>query len=452
MNRGQHAIVLGASVSGLAAARVLSDHYTRVTVLERGRLPVECENRRAVPQGNHAHVLLCEGYRALERMFPGLGRALVERGALEAVLGRDLCFFNEGQPLAAAPSDLRTLLVSRALLEGSIRQRVRELPNVTIEDGVTALDLVADGDAIRGVTVTGDADSPRTRTADLVVDATGRGSRLGEWLDRLGFDPAPEQCVRVDVSYTSCTYRYRPDQAAGYKALALSAAPPNRRTGVAVVQEGDRWIVTLVGYLGERAEPSHAGMLDFARGLPNRAIYNLLSSAQPLSEPVSMRFPFSRRRRYERLNRFPSGLLALGDTLCSFNPSFGQGMTVAALEAGVLDDCLRHPKGPVWKAMFRQCARLIDTPWSLAVGADLAFREVQGKRTTAGALLGRYVKALRRGAVHDDQLALAFLRVVQLVDPPSALLAPTLAWRTLRARSISTAAPLASEPRHSLVS
>jgi hypothetical protein len=147
-----------------------------------------------------------------------------------------------------------------------------------------------------------------------------------------------------------------------------------------------------------------------------------------------MKFPFSQRRRYERLQSFPEGLLAVGDTLCGFNPSFGQGMSVAALEALELQRCLQDHVRPLWKHVFRASARLIETPWTIAVGADLGFAEVQGKRTALGGVLRRYLRQLRRGAVHDPQLAIAFLRVAQLIDEPSALLAPRVAYRTLRSR------------------
>lgn len=434
MTSRNHAIVLGASMSGLMAARVLRDHFQHVTVLDRDLMPSVGEGRKAIPQGNHAHGLLCSGRHSLEWLFPGLAEELIARGAASSDLGRELRFYNEGQPLLHVAGDLHSLLASRALLEGYLRERVKRLANVSIRDGVEVLELAATGARVCGVRVKtrGSADV-ETIAADLVVDATGRGSRLGGWLQELGFTPAPEERVRIDLTYTSCVYRRRPEQADGYKGLVAAVAPPNRRSGVVLAQENDRWIVTLVGYLGEAAEPTHAGMREYARGLPTRAIYRLLREAEPLSEPTCMRFPFSQRRRYELLAEFPEGLLAIGDTLCSFNPSFGQGMSVAALEALILQDCLARGGDRIWQRMFRESAKVIDTPWTIAVGADLGFPEVEGKRTAVGGAIGRYVSALRRGAVRDGQLALAFLRVAQLIDPPAALLAPRLMLRTLRA-------------------
>lgn len=447
MHSRKHAIVLGASMSGLMAARVLRDHFEQVTVLDRDGLPHDVQNRRGIPQGNHAHGLLCGGRSALEDLFPGIVPELTARGAIEGLIGQSLQFFSEGELLAPFESDLRLLFLSRPLLEGHVRQRVRRLPNVSIHDGYEVLDLVASSGVVRGVRVKlRDSSIPvQPLAADLVVDATGRGSRLGSWLEDMGFERAEEERVRIDLSYTSCTYRRRPGNANDVHGMAVALAPPNRRTGVALAQEGDRWIVTLVGYLGEETPATHADMLEFARGLPSPAIHELLSSAEPLTQPVRMRFPFSQRRRYERLERFPEGLLAIGDTLCSFNPSFGQGMSVAALQAQALQECLQRGDRALWQRLFRASAKLIDTPWTIAVGADLGFPEVEGKRTLLGGLLGRYLRQLRRGAVHDPELGAAFARVAQLVDEPAALLTPALALRTLRA---SLGAPsLAPQPR-----
>jgi flavin-dependent dehydrogenase len=398
-------------------------------------LPSAIQTRKGIPQGNHAHGLLRGGRLALERLFPGAAEQLVARGAIDCDMANDVRFFNEGKPLARFSSDLRTLLLSRPLLEGHLRALVQELPNVQIHDGLEAVDLIVKQRVVCGVRAKkrGSVELTQRMDADLVVDASGRGSRMAGWLQTMGFESATEERVHTEIRYSSCTYRRRPEDANGARGVIVAMAPPNKRCGVVLAQEQDSWIVTLVGCLGEQPEPTHEGMIEFARGLPNPAIYELLRNAEPLSEPISFRFPYSQRRRYELLRQFPAGLVGLGDTLCSFNPSFGQGMSVAALQAVALQECLERADGPLWKQLFRRCSKIIDTPWTIAVGADLTYPEVEGKRTAIGNLIGRYVDALRRGAVHDAELGHAFLRVAQLVDEPSSLLTPRLALRTLRA-------------------
>jgi 2-polyprenyl-6-methoxyphenol hydroxylase-like FAD-dependent oxidoreductase len=187
----------------------------------------------------------------------------------------------------------------------------------------------------------------------------------------------------------------------------------------------------VLGYLGDHAPTDVDAMTIFARGMPRPGIFELLREAKPLSKPVPARFPFSQRRYYERLRRFPKGLLAIGDALCSFNPMYAQGMSVAALEAELLDRCLRTYRGAgdLRRAFFRGCGKIIDTPWSLAVGSDLRFPAVEGPRPLSARLRNAYLKRLTRAAGDDAEIALAFLRVTNLMQPPASLVAPRILKR-----------------------
>src|SRR5829696_6780343 len=229
---GDHAVVLGASMAGLAAARVLADAYERVTVLERDALPAAAAHRKGVPQSRHAHALLAGGRAALEELFPGLTDELVAHGALSGDLQAEGRWYNRGLRLCPAPSDLQGIAVSRPLLEGSIRERVRALPNVRVVDRCDAAGLVAtpDGRRVRGVRVIRRADGSAEEVleADLVVDATGRGSRSPVWLEALGYPRPAQDEVRIGVAYASRIYRRRPDHADGDRAVVVAAtvAPP----------------------------------------------------------------------------------------------------------------------------------------------------------------------------------------------------------------------------------
>jgi 2-polyprenyl-6-methoxyphenol hydroxylase-like FAD-dependent oxidoreductase len=436
-----HAIVLGGSIAGLCAARALSDHFNRVTVIERDPLGGAIAHRKGVPQSQHVHTLLISGTRALERMFPGFRDELISRGAITDDVGRAR-YFVGGVHLAPAPSELEALRMSRPLLEGYVRERVRAIPNVVVLDGCDILGLTVAEGRVRGVRfVRRQAQAEHWIPAELVIDATGRGSRLPHWLRDSGYAAPHEDRVRVDIGYTSCTYRRRPNDAQGRTGVLIGALAPNTRCGVGVAMEGGRWLVSLVGYLGDYAPTDVRGLTVFARGLPRPDLFELVRDSEPLSKPVPARFPYSQRRYYERLREFPHGLLAIGDAICAFNPAYGQGMSVAALEAELLGSCVADSFGDnLRRAFFRGCGAILETPWRLAVGGDLRFPQVEGPRPFATRVRNAYLKRLIRAAGDDSEIALAFLRVTNLLKPPSSLFAPSILQR-VAAHALAHAAP-----------
>jgi 2-polyprenyl-6-methoxyphenol hydroxylase-like FAD-dependent oxidoreductase len=433
---GDHAVVLGASMGGLAAARVLADAYRRVTVVDRDLLPDPGVQRRGVPQGRHAHGLLARGREVLEELFPGLTDELVARGALYGDLQLHGRWYNEGVRLRQAPSGLNSLSVSRPLLEGHVRQRLAASPNVSIVDGCEVPGLVATPDRCRvtGVrTLRRGVGPEQVLEADLVVDATGRGSRSPAWLTGLGYEPPEQETVRPRIAYASAVYRRRPAEHLGGDRVVIVAATHATRHGAAMLaMEGDRWIVTLFGYMGERPPTEPGEFADWATTLAAPDVHQVISSAELLQAPVPAHFPASVRLRYERLDRFPEGYVVTGDAVCSFNPVFGQGMTVSALEALALRDCLRDGAGQLGQRFFRFAAKLVDIPWGIAVGADLRFPEVEGPRTPKVRMVNAYLARLHVAAGSDPVLGRAFLRVVNLIDPPEHLMRPELAFRVMR--------------------
>src|SRR5262245_6631523 len=300
---GDHAVVLGASMAGLAAARVLADAYQRVTVLERDALPAVAAHRRGVPQGRHAHGLLAGGRVALEELFCGLTDELVAKGALTGDLQADTRWYNQGLRLCRAPSDLRALAASRPLLEGCVRERVRALPNVRLVDRCDAVGLATtpDGRQVQGVRVLRRADGSAEEVlgADLVVDATGRGSRSPVWLEQLGYPRPAEEELRIDVAYASRVYRRRPDHLDGDRAVLVAATVDRPRTAAMLAMEGDRWMVTLASYRGPRPPTDPDGFTAFAATLLAPDVFEVICEAEPLGEAVPARYPASVRRRYE---------------------------------------------------------------------------------------------------------------------------------------------------------
>ena len=429
---GQHAIVIGSSMGGLLAARVLSDRFARVTVLERDAMPAPGEQRKGVPQGRHAHGLLATGYRVMQRLFPGFERDLVTAGAQVGDSTGDGLWFQHGGYLAQTQGKLQAALLSRPMLEARVRARVLGLTNVRLETSVDVIALASrDGRRVIGVKLdrgTGD----ELLEADLVVDASGRGSRSPAWLEALGYDRPPTSEVKINMGYASRTYGRRPGDLGGNTHLIVAPkAPHQKRGGVLLAQEGDRWILTLIGMLGDFPPTDEAGFLAFARSLPTPDLYDVISQAEPLSEITPHKYPSSLRRHYEQLKVFPEGYLVFGDALCSFNPIFGQGMTVASLEAEALETSLQGGLEGLWRGFFKRASKVIDIPWTLAAGADLGFPEAQGKRGPEVNAINAYIGKLLEAAWHDPKLAVAFHQVSNLVKPPTSLFAPGIVWRVL---------------------
>lgn len=433
---GQHAIVIGASMGGLVAARALTDYYQQVTLLERDTFPMPGENRKGVAQGPHAHALLAGGRAALENFFPGLTQELIEQGAIAGDISAQSLWFNHGGYHQRFNSGLQGLLVSRPTLEAQVRARVMALPNVRVIEQCDVLGLVTDADRSR---VTGvrllrraDGSAEEVLPSDLVIDASGRGSRSPAWLEALGYARPAEEQIRIGVGYTTRYYRRKPDHLpGGINAVVIAATPSNPRCGVLLAQEGDRWVVSIGGYLGDHAPTDEAGFLEFARRLPAPEIYELIKEAEPLTKSLTYKFPSSQRRHYEHLARFPAGYLVFGDAICSFNPIYGQGMTVAALEAATLHACLAQGDDHLAQRFFTQAGKLIDMPWSVAVGSDLRFPEVEGPHNGMVRFINWYMEKLHVAAHRDPVVSMAFLNVVNLLAAPPSVMRPAIALRVL---------------------
>ncbi|GAA5061572.1 FAD-dependent oxidoreductase [Nocardia callitridis] len=433
MSNARHAVVLGAGIAGLLAARVLTEHFGRVTVIERDTLGDDA--RRGVPQGRHLHGLLDRGRTSIEQLFPGFTAEMSEHGAttVEALVGTR--WYIGGLRAAPTATGLTSVIASRPLLESVLRQRTTDLPQVRWAVG-TAAGLVGDSHRVRGVAVRA-GDETYTLTADLVVDATGRGSRVTQWLAELGALAAPEERLDVDLGYASRLYEHRPEHLDGHSSVIISTGP-NGRGGGAVLVEGGRWQVTLAGMLGDHPPTDKDGFAAFAETISSRDIHEIISTATPLGAAVPHRFRSPVWRRFDRLPTVPQGFLAIGDALCHFNPLYAQGMTVAAQQTLVLRSCLRAgDTGDLPERFYSAVAPVIDVAWRLSTGSDLANPAVVGPRDLRTRLTNRYVARAQRAAHYHPSVARAFLRVANLVDPPAALLAPSTAWRILMRGSTS---------------
>ncbi|BCQ26203.1 monooxygenase [Caballeronia sp. NK8] len=431
-NLGEHAIVIGASMGGLLAARVLSDFYASVTVLERDEFPSADTPRKGVPQGRHTHGLLARGSAIFEQLFPGYNdEVVVQSGGLIGDVANDVIWIGRNVRLANGPSDLIGLLASRPVLEGHLRRRLLALPNVRAIGTCAVWGLLTDPARTRvtGVRVRADGKPEETIDADLVVDATGRGSSGAAWLEELGYPSPPDEKVETGIGYMTRTYRRRPADLDGKHGIVIAGSAPNWRNGVMLAQENESWIVSTGGYLGDDAPDDDEGFLAYLATLPTMEIHDVVARAEPLSDYRRYRHVASLRRRYERLARFPEGYLVFGDAICSFNPVYGQGMTVAAEEALALHQCLRAGSTNVARRFCGAVERIVDIPWHIAVGNDLRHPRVKGARPPMLRFINWYLGKLHLAATHDSALATAFLKVVNLMMPPSSLLSPAIVGR-----------------------
>ena len=441
---GTHAIVIGASMGGLLAARVLSAHFDRVTVLDRDMLPAPGRNRPGVPQGRHGHGLLASGLRGLTSLFPSLEAELLRAGAVSGDVIGNVRWFQHGYYKARFTSGLNGLLMSRPLLEGTVRQQVLRIPNVRIFDRTRVLGLLSQGEAVTGVRVQFIGEEPRALSGELVVDAAGRASRSPDWLEDLGYRRPDVEKVNPGIGYTTRMFRRRPEDLGGDVGVIATPTPPyQRRYGFILATEGDRWTVSLGGYAGDHAPVEPDGFVAFARSLPRPDIYEVVSRAEPLTDAAYYPFPASVRHRYERLTRFPAGYLVIGDAMCSFNPLYGQGMSVATLEALALESCLEGAASVagLWRRYFAAAAHVIDAPWMIAVGGDFAFRGVTGARPRGVDLVNRYLSSVHRAASVDRVVCRAFFDVANLLAPAHRLFRPSVVARVARASLFGRSSP-----------
>jgi flavin-dependent dehydrogenase len=417
-----HAVIVGGSLTGLLAARVLGDHFARVTLIERDRYPAEPVFRPGIPQSRHLHVLWTRGLELLEQLFPGLEDALLAAGAAEIGVPADVLWLT-----AAGWRErfdvTRMLTFSRPLLDWAVRPRLR----ATVLEGHEVTALVPRGRDVAGVELR----SGDVVDADLVVDATGRGSRAPAWLAALGYPAPPETLVDPLLGYASRYYAIPPGFDPGWKALYLQADPPaTRRTGGLFPQEGGRWICSLSGAGRDYGPTGEDAFLEFARGLRSPVLYEAIRRAEPLTPITGFRRTANHRRHYERLPAWPRGFVVMGDAACAFNPIYGQGMSVAAISAMALDRCLRGSPRDLERRFQRKVARSAAGAWLVATGEDLRYRETKaapvGLRTR---LINAYVDRVVATANVNRRVCAGLLDVLALASPPASLFSPAVLGR-----------------------
>jgi 2-polyprenyl-6-methoxyphenol hydroxylase-like FAD-dependent oxidoreductase len=443
--RRDHAVVAGASMAGLLAAHVLADHFGRVTVVEPDELTGRVEHRKGVPQSEHAHVLMTRGAEALEDLMPGLTAGLVDAGAtvVPARMGPDrgIRIVGPAGPFTDVEAPGTSFMgVSRPLLEAHVRSRVRSRPNVRFLDRhrVTGLLCVQAVSRVTGVSVreVGGDEPPGPVRADLVVDATGRRSSTPRWLTDLGFPEVPETTIATGVGYASRRYRRPATPAAGWDGTLVNPRSGNPRFGTLLPVENGACTVSVGGVAGHYPPDDEDGFLAWAGELPDGGLHRALVESEPLSDIRSYRSPTSRRRHYERIRTWPAGLLVTGDAVCAFNPIYGQGMSVSALEAVALAECLAAGDDGLERRFRDAVAAVVAGPWSLAAAEDRKLVTLASGRRRAplAHVRDRFIHASQDAATSDPVVAATLASVILMQADPGTLMHPRTAGRILRHR------------------
>jgi flavin-dependent dehydrogenase len=419
--RIKQGVVIGAGLAGLMAARVLADHCESVLVIEKDELTGP-EPRKGVPQGNHIHLLWSVGSTILENLFPGLFEDLAAAGGVAFDNSADMRWYHGGVWKMKMDSGLRIYSQSRPLLEYQVRQKLLQHDNVQFERAAATGIRVANGQ-VNGIGIRTSDGTESDIAAELVVDASGRAAKLPKWLASHGYSKPETQELDVNLRYASRLYERKSEQ--DWQCMAVYARPSSsKKYGVIFPIEGNRWIVTFGGCFGDHPATDEEGFLEFARSLEQPDIYQAIRDAKPLSDISGYQYLTEIWRRYDKQRDLPGGLVVLGDALCSFNPLYGQGMTVAALEAMALDQCLRAKSS--LRSYYAESTKIIRNPWMLATGNDLLYPDASGKRPFWVGPLGRYTDRVLRLSANHPRVNQSFLNVLHLAKPPSHLFRPDI--------------------------
>ncbi len=427
---GGHALVIGASTTGLVAAAALARHFGRVTVVERDTLPQAPEWRKGAPQSRHVHVLLSGGRNVMDHYLPGFTAGMVASGARLIDMAEDIAWFHSGNWKLRFPSGVPLLCSSKGFLEWGLRQRVVQIPNVAFRAGQGVKAISFTGGRAVGVKL----DDDEQVDAELIVDAGGRSSRTGSWLDDAGFGEPRVTELPVDVGYSTRTFT----PSAGpfdWQALLVHPKHPDTRCAVLLPIEGGRWQVTLVGWRGDHPPGDDAGFLEWTAGLATPEFRRAIDAAQSLEPVRRWRFPSNLRRHYERLPAMPDGLVVIGDACVSINPIYAQGMSHGAIGASILDQCLAEQSGRSLAGLTgrfqKRYSRLIDECWLTSTAEDYGCPGANAPAGLRNRFLNWYMGRINELTWTDAKAAKGFLDVMHFQKPPTSLFSPGLLIRAL---------------------
>ena len=439
----RRAVVVGAGIGGLTAARALAGHVEQVIVLERDDLPRAPLPRAGVPQGRHVHGLLAGGLDALEQLFPGFGASLAAAGAVPIRVGLDSRLEQVGyDPFPQRDLGRLNYSMSRPLLEHVVREFVRRDRRIELRDGSPVREIFASADraGVSGVRIEKRGGSPETMPADLVVDATGRAALTLDFLQSNGYGLPEESSIAVDIRYTCGVFILPPESNPDWKILMTRPDPrvSGRRAIMFPIEGGEHWILGLGGVDGDSAPTDLEGFLDYARSLRTPTAFEAVRNARLQGELTRFAFPKSFRRHFDAMAAFPNGLLPIADSICRINPSFGQGMSVAAKEAVLLREILGELSDSpdvlvdAVPTFLRRLDTVLTDPWAVAA-QDYVYPHLVDKRPPEFVEKVNFQAALARLAAEDPAVHRLMTDVAQLLKPSSVLRESPIAERLAQA-------------------
>jgi 2-polyprenyl-6-methoxyphenol hydroxylase-like FAD-dependent oxidoreductase len=435
---GRRAVVIGAGMGGLSAARALSDHFEQVLVIENDVLPADVAARPGTPQCKHVHGLLMGGQQALESLFPGFERAMLQAGAVPIQMTSDLRLERPGyDPFPQRDLGLQIYCMSRPLIEAIVRKKVAPHKNISFRECCKAQQLLtSESGEVTGVRCADGDGKAEDIAADFVVDASSHGLLTLNLLASLGLPAPAENTIGVDIGYCTSIFEVPDDAPADWKGLVVIPDPPRNRRGAFILPaEGHCWTVTLAGRYADKPPDDEAGYFAYVKDLRTPTAHNALRNAKRRSGFSRYVLKASRRRHFEGITAFPDGLFPFGDTICRFNPVYGQGMSVAAKEACLLQSLLAEAAAEgkgingLSSTFFAEAQNLIEAPWSSAAIPDFLDPLTEGLRPPDLEKTLKYSAALLKAAAGDPAVHKVVLEVQHLMRPGSAYQAPEIAER-----------------------
>ncbi|MFD8376410.1 NAD(P)/FAD-dependent oxidoreductase [Streptomyces sp. NPDC059688] len=434
MPKPRVAVIIGAGLAGCLAARATRGHVDKVIIVERDKLPSGPYFRKGVPQSRQAHILLEGGQRAIQELVPGAIRAMLQAGAVQLGMPDGFRWFGTAGWLSSEPTGLNAISCTRPLIDWAVQQEVFTDPGVQVFDDTECVGLIMRNNSVAGVrAMRRGSRSAVEFHADFVVDASGSSSRVSEWIGAVTpWALPPKHTSRIAFSYATRFYTRTP--AGGNQGIVVQATPESPRFGIMVPVEENRWAVCLGGL--EAPPTTVDGFLSYAGTLRSLAIDESISLADPLSSVRGNRPKMGRLLRFDQNRAGVNGLIVLGDALCSTNPIYSLGMSMAAMQARALAYVLvRYGRTADWTARAQKAVLETSKPgWKLASDGDASYLDARGTARLRLQLKQHYFHKLMARSIDDPHLSKVVFEVLSLTSPAHHLFRPRVVVSALKSR------------------